>query len=100
MKGLIVVYYDGEAEQWNFAFISDDKVLFRGTVARAQGTRAEGIVEVESDGVGNFGHSYTQHNKFRFDEFWADCEGHNREIMTKLVYAAYPEAKITGIINI
>lgn len=98
--GIIVVYYNYGAEQWNFSFISEDKVLFSGTIERGQGNRDGGVVEVDYYGVGNFGTYYHHVGKFGFNEFWADCEGFNRKMMAELVNEAYPEIKVTSIINI
>ena len=100
-RGIIVVYYDYGAEQWNFSFISEEKVVFSGTVERGQSNKAEGVVEVDYYGIGNFGTGYYHHvGKFPFNEFWADYEGFNRKMMTELVNEAYPEIEVTSIINI
>jgi len=99
-RGIIVVYYNYGAEQWNFSFISEEKVIFSGTVERGQSNKAEGVVEVDYYGIGNFGTEYHHVGKFPFNEFWADCEGFNRKMMTELVNEAHPEIEVTSIMNI
>ena len=99
-KGIIAVYYNNGAEQWNFVLICDDAILFSGTIERGQGSRSEGRVEVDYYGVGNFGTYYHHIGEFKFDEFWADCEGFNRKMMTDLVNEAYPDIEVTTILNI
>lgn len=98
--GIIVFYYDGGPDQWHFSFIREERVLFRGVIERGQSYREEGVVEVDYYGRANFGTCYHHTGKFSFNEFWADCEGFNRKMMTELVNEAYPEIKVTTILGI
>ena len=98
MKGVIVVYYSGEIDQWVFSLIADNKKLVGGDYSRP----------VKYDGdkfeVNVFASNSENRSDYRditmffenYNDFWGACN----HIITKLCKQFYPDVEVESVIEL
>lgn len=96
-RGVILYYYEAEADEWHFVFMSSDfQVLLKGGVERAKCSADKKDAVVTYFG-GDEGMTYEFTKRFAWDEFWRDCEGFNKKMMRELVEKAFPNMEVVDV---